>query len=124
MILEHLSEAIIGCYYEVYNSLGHGFLEKVYENAMVVELRDKDLLVQQQKPMSVTYRGVIVGDYQADILVNDLVVLELKVTDSRHQSHEAQLINYLKASSKPLGLLLYFGKNAIIRRVVNTSKSV
>ena len=124
MVLNELSEKIIGCYYAVYNGLGFGFLEKVYENAIAIELRTNGLVVVQQQSMSISYRGIVVGEYQADIIVNNRVILELKTSDNTHHTHEAQLIHYLKATSKPLGLLLYFGNKAIVRRVLNIKESV
>ena len=79
MVLSELSETIIGCYYKVYNGLGFGFLEKIYENALGIELRENGLVAQQQYPISVVYRDIVVGEYLADILVNNQVILELKV---------------------------------------------
>ena len=112
--------------YKVYNSLGYGFLEKVYENALKIELIRMDLKVEQQKNIKIFYEKFEVGDYFADIIVNDLVIVELKTAESLCEEHEAQLINYLKATNLEVGLLLNFGKKAEFKRKVfsNDRKSV
>jgi len=112
--------------YKVYNSLGYGFLEKVYENALKIELISMDLKVEQQKNIKIFYEKFEVGDYFADIIVNDLVIVELKAAESLCEEHEAQLINYLKATNLEVGLLLNFGKKAEFKRKVfsNDRKSV
>ncbi|MBP9583186.1 MAG: GxxExxY protein [Ignavibacteriaceae bacterium] len=112
--------------YKVYNSLGYGFLEKVYENALKIELIRMDLKVEQQKNIKIFYEKFEVGDYFADIIVNDLVIVELKAAESLCEEHEAQLINYLKATNLEVGLLLNFGKKAEFKRKVfsNDRKSV
>lgn len=116
--MEHsdLTELIIGAFYEVNNRLGYGFLEKVYENAMVIELKRLGMNVEQQKHLKVHYRDFIIGDYYADIVVNDLVILELKADEKLMPEHEAQLINYLKATDIEVGLLFNFGRKADFRR--------
>ena len=91
-----LTEQIIGAFYHVYNSLGYGFLEKVYENAMVIELRRHGLEVVQQAPIKVHYDGHLVGEYFADLLVNGKVIVELKAAEGLAPEHEAQLLNYLR----------------------------
>jgi len=101
---------IIKAYYNVYNSLGYGFLEKVYENALMIELQKFGLVCEQQKPIEVFYESQLVGVYFADIIVNDVVITELKATESLCEAHEAQLVNYLRASKIEVGLLLNFGK--------------
>ncbi len=108
--LNGLTERIIGCAFKVSNALGCGFLEKVYENALVYELRRNGLRAEQQHPISVYYEGVVVGEYFADILVEDTVILELKAVAEHHDVFTAQCLNYLKATGKPLCLLLNFGK--------------
>ena len=118
MIHDSLTESIIGCYYEVYNTLGFGFLEQVYENAMQVELLHKGLIAKRQQPITVRYRNTVVGEYFADILVNDSVILELKTADHSSKAHEAQLHNYLRATGIRVGLLLYFSENAKVRRII------
>jgi len=106
---DKLTETIIGCAFKVSNTLGCGFLEKVYENALVIELKTSGLNCEQQKPIPVTYQGTIVGDYFADILVEGQVILEIKAAKSIDDSHQAQLLNYLKATGIHRGLLLNFG---------------
>jgi len=105
-----LTEQIIGAAMEVHNTLGSGFLEKVYENALVVELRLRGLAVEQQDSTDVRYKGRVVGQYVADILVEGLVVLELKALDKLTGDHEAQVLNYLKATGLKVGLLINFGR--------------
>jgi GxxExxY protein len=118
MLYEALTEKIIGAFYKVYNCLGHGFLEKVYENAMMVELADQGFLPAQQEEIKVFYKGTLVGDYTADIIINEKVILELKAAESLRDEHVAQLTNYLKATDKELGLLLNFGKKPEFKRVI------
>jgi GxxExxY protein len=125
MLHEDLTNKIICAFYNVYNILGSGFLEKVYENAIVIELKKIDLSVTQQESVKVYYDGVPVGDYYADIIVNGLVILELKAAESLRNEHFAQLTNYLKATDKEVGLLLNFGKKPEFKRIVlgNESKT-
>jgi len=113
-----LTDKIINAFYRVYNTLGYGFLEKVYENALVHELRKKGLKVVQQYPIKVKYDGVIVGDYYADLLVENLIIVELKSCEDIDPRHEAQLTNYLKATPIEVGLLLNFGPQPKIRRKI------
>lgn len=117
-----LTEAIIKCFYKVYNELGYGFLEKVYHNALLIELQNEELKVESQKPIKVSYQGDVVGEYYADIIVEDVVMLELKATETVTEAHEFQLINYLKATNIEVGLLLNFGKKPEIRRKLFTNK--
>jgi len=112
MLYQELTNKIIGAYYKVYNLLGYGFLEKVYENALKIELRKLNLKVDQQRNIKVVYEGFEVGDYYADLIVEDLVIIELKAAEAICEQHEAQLLNYLKATNKEVGLLLNFGKEA------------
>lgn len=109
---------VIKAFYSVYNDLGYGFLEKVYENSLCVELRSLGLSVEQQKPISVYYKGSMVGEYFADLVVNDLLIVELKSVEALAHAHEAQLINYLKAPRYEVGLLLNFGKRAEYKRKI------
>lgn len=120
-LYQDVTERIIRCFYEVYNTLGYGFLEKVYERAMVKELVADGLQLKSQFPIKVHYKGDEVGDYFADIVVNDLVVLELKASESVVEEHELQLINYLKATEMEVGLLLNFGKKPEVRRKIFTN---
>ena len=118
MLHTEITEKIIKAFYKVNNTLGFGFLEKVYENAMVIELRGYGCEVEQQNNIKVLYKGKEIGDYYADLLVNDLVIVELKATESLCKEHKAQLINYLKASNLEVGLLLNFGKKAEFKRKI------
>ena len=104
---------ILSAAFEVHNTLGSGFLEKIYENALSVELRKKNLNVETQKEINVTYKGTLVGSYFADMLVDGKVVVELKAVEVLTRAHEAQLLNYLKATEKKLGLLINFGKGRV-----------
>ncbi len=123
MIQEQLSNRVIGAFYAVYHQLGYGFLEKVYENALLWELRKKGMKAIQQKRIDVYYDGQRVGEYFADIVVEDSLVLELKAADGIAPEHEAQLINYLKASNIELGLLFNFGaRPQFLRRVFTNAK--
>ena len=108
--LNELTEQIIGCAFKVSNSLGSGFLEKVYENALAIELRNSGLQVVQQSPIKVLYDGVVVGEYFADLFVCDTVIVELKAVNEINEAFAAQCLNYLKATNLPICLLLNFGK--------------
>ncbi len=113
-----LTEKIIKCAFDVHRKLGHGFLEKVYENALMFTLLKAGLLAIQQAPVSVLFEGHIIGEYIADILVENKVVIELKAVSELSSVHEIQLVNYLKASGFRVGLLINFGpKLKIIRKV-------
>jgi GxxExxY protein len=107
---------IINAFFNVYNKLGYGFLEKVYENAMVVELEKMGLNVQVQQPIKVYYESREVGLYFSDLLVEDCVIVELKAANTLCEEHEAQLINYLKATEIEIGLLMNFGKEAQFKK--------
>ena len=113
---EELTEKIIKAFYKVYNTLGYGFLEKVYENALCIELMEMGFKVAKQKKHFVYYFGHVVGDYNADLLVEELIALELKANEYIVEANENQLINYLKATNLEVGLLLNFGKKPEIRR--------
>ena len=119
-LLNKISEKIIGAAYKVSNVLGVGFLEKVYENALVYELKRLSLKVEQQKPIKVFYEGVVVGDYYADLVVEELVIVELKATKRIGDIYLAQCLNYLKATELKLGLILNFGTPRVeVKRVVH-----
>jgi GxxExxY protein len=120
MIHEELTRTIIQAFFRVYNSLGFGFLEKVYENALAHELRDAGLHAQQQCLIKVLYKGQLVGNYYADILVERKVLLEIKTAEALVTEHEAQLVNYLKATGIEVGLLLNFGPRATFERKIYT----
>ena len=110
MIYEkELSDKVIGAAIEVHKQLGNGFLEKVYENALIVELKSRNLGTTAQTKIKVLYKGQIVGEYFADIIIEDKIILELKTCDKIHDIHKAQLINYLKATSKKVGYIINFG---------------
>ena len=113
-----ITGAVIKSFYKVYNSLGYGFLEKVYENALVIELLELGLIVEQQKGVHVYYRGSLVGEYFTDLIVENAVIVELKSAVSISRAHEAQLINYLRATEFEVGLLLNFGQTAEYKRKI------
>ena len=118
--LNELTRKIIGAAHTVSNSLGCGFLEKVYENALAFELRAQGLLVTQQQGRMVRYRGEVVGEYFADLVVEDRVIVELKTVQALHDVHQAQCLNYLRATGFPLCLLINFARPRLsVRRVVN-----
>ncbi len=121
--LDQLTETIIGCAFRVSNELGCGFLEKVYENALVHELKKAGLTVQQQHPIRIFYDGVEVGYYEADIIVNGAVLLELKAVKGLDEVHEAQCLNYLKATGLPICLLMNFGRTRLgLKRLAGPSR--
>jgi GxxExxY protein len=118
--VNRLSERIIGCAFRVLNTLGAGFLEKVYENALAHELRKNGLAVAQQQGISVRYDGIVVGEYAVDLLIEEIVIIELKATKALDNAHMAQCLTYLKATDLRLCLLLNFGKSRLeTQRVVN-----
>lgn len=116
-----VTDKIINAYYKVYNELGFGFLEKVYENALFTELKGMGLFCEKQKPITVFYNGEKVGEYFADIIVNNCVIIELKAAETLAEEHELQLINYLKATEIEVGLLLNFGKKPQFKRKLFTN---
>ena len=119
--LSDVTEKIIGCVFAVHNVLGSGFLEKVYERALCIELEKAGLSVESQKPINVFYDKQLVGEFFADILVEGKIILELKSAKSLTEAHAAQCINYLKATALPLCLLINFGgSRAEIKRFANT----
>jgi GxxExxY protein len=113
-----LTKEIIGCFYDVYNELGFGFIESVYENSLCVALRAKGLEIHQQIAIPVWFRGQQVGDFDADVMVNKLILLELKTARGIENAHLGQLMNYLKATKIEVGLLLNFGPKPEFKRVV------
>ena len=118
MKYEELTEKIIGIFYKVYNCLGYGFLEKVYENALAIEFRREGLSFGQQVPVKVFYEGEIVGDYVADFIVEDKIVVEIKALVEFSGNEKGQLLNYLRATDLEVGLLLNFGKEVGIKRKI------
>ena len=118
---QELTKQIIKAFYTVYNALGYGFLEKVYENALLYELKLMNLNCDRQFPIGVLYKGSKVGEYYADIIVEKKIILELKASGNICPEYEYQLINYLKATEIEIGLLLNFGRNPEIRRKIFSS---
>ena len=118
LLHEALSKQVLVSFYEVYNQLGYGFLEKVYQNALYFELKNRGFDVSAQRRCIVFYKGKEVGEYYSDITVNGLIILELKACKKLNKKHELQLQNYLKASSIELGFLLNFGHKPEFRRIV------
>ncbi|MFH1932410.1 MAG: GxxExxY protein [Pseudomonadota bacterium] len=119
MEYQEVTETIIGCAYRVYNKMGFGFLESVYEKCLLIELRKAGLNTESQKPITVYYESEIVGEFVADIIVNDAIILELKSVRRIIKAHEVQLVNYLVATGKPVGLILNFGEKKVeIKRKV------
>jgi GxxExxY protein len=121
MLHDHLTEQIIGAFYGVHRELGHGFVESVYERSMVIALRKRDLFVQRQVPVVVHYLGEPVGTFCADLVVERAVIAELKACRAIEPVHEAQLLNYLRASFIEVGLLLHFATKASVRRLILTN---
>jgi GxxExxY protein len=115
---QELTQIILGVFYEVYNELGHGFLESVYQEAMLVALRQKGAMVEGQSPLPVWFRGERIGDFRADLIVGNAVIVELKAGRDLDPVHDAQLLNYLRASELEVGLLLNFGPAPRIKRLV------
>ena len=120
----NITGQIIKAFYKVYNILGYGFLEKVYENALAIELRERGLSVVQQAPIKVYYREQSVGDYYPDLLVDGKVIVELKAVEALPDKHNAQLLNYLKATEIQVGLLLNFGpsKPEVRRKIFEAAR--
>jgi len=118
LLHEEITEKILKAYYKVYNTLGFGFLEKVYENAMMIELKKMELEALRQHPIKVHYEKQLVGDYFADIIVVKKVIIELKAVTKIAPEHEIQLKNYLKATDIEVGLLLNFGPEPTFKRKV------
>jgi len=116
MLDDELTQKIIGCAHKVHNTLGPGFLEKVYENALRIELEKTGLLVRQQEPICVKYAGQVIGEYYADLWVDTRVVVELKATQTLSREHEVQLVNYLTATGVDIGLLINFGPSVQVKR--------
>jgi GxxExxY protein len=118
LIHSDVTEQVIGAFYEVYNDLGHGFLESVYENALTLALQASELSVKRQVPITVWYRGAHCGEFRADIVVNDVVLVELKAAKAIEFAFEKQILNYLRATNIEVGLVLNFRPSAQFRRLV------
>ena len=113
LLFKELSYKVIGCAMMVHNELGSGFLEKVYENAMVISLKEKGIKVEQQKEIVIQFHGETIGNYIADLLVDDKIIIELKCAINISETHKAQIANYLKATGKRLGIIINFGKEKL-----------
>ena len=123
MEYEDVTETIIGCAYRVYNRMGFGFLESVYEKCMLIELRKAGLNAESQKAITVYYENEIVGEFVSDIIVNDTIILELKSVRRIIKAHEVQVVNYLVATGKPVGLILNFGERKVeVKRKIKDLK--
>lgn len=122
LLHKNLSSIILKSFYTVYNTLGNGFLERVYQNALVLELRSRNLSVEVQKQIKVYYKNSLVGEYYADMVINQCVILELKAAESIIPEFENQLINYLKATEMEVGFLLNFGPRPTFSRKVFENK--
>lgn len=116
-----ITQVIIQAFYKVYNELGYGFLEKVYENALFIELEKTGLYIEKQRRIKVYYENEVVGSYYADLVVDEKVIIELKAAEGLREEHECQLINYLKATEMEVGLLLNFGKSPQFKRKIFTN---
>ena len=123
LLHEEITDRIIGAFYKVYNELGYGFLEKVYENALRIGLVRMGLRVDTQRPISVYYESQVVGEYFADLCVEDSVIVEVKTAEGLSRAHEAQLTNYLKATAMEVGLLLNFGPKPEFSRKIFTKEN-
>ena len=113
-----LTETIIGVFYDVYNELGFGFLESVYRNSLRLALVQKGLIVEQEAPVTVFFRGQNVGDFRADLVVNGAILVELKTAEMIVAAHESQILNYLRSTGLEIGLILNFGPKPRIRRLL------
>jgi GxxExxY protein len=124
LLHQEITDTILKCFYKVYNELGYGFLEKVYENALMIELQNNNLHCFQQSPIKVYYLQNQVGTYFADILVENKIILELKAGEGGIiLEHELQLVNYLKGTEYEVGLILFFGEKPLMRRKIFTNQN-
>lgn len=121
LLHKKITDEILRAFYDVYNQLGFGFLEKVYQNAMYLELKSKGFKVEAQKPIKVYFKNQVVGEYYADLLIDDKVIVELKACELLMNVHVAQTINYLKATESEVGLLLNFGEEPEFKRIIYTN---
>jgi len=117
-LFKELTEKVIGCFYRVHDELGTGFLESVYEEALIIELRDSGIKFENQRPLNVYYKGELIGDFRADIVVEDKIIVKIKAVSSLLPLHEAQLLNYLKISGMKIGLLVNFGEKFEFKRKI------
>lgn len=128
MELKHkdITDKILNAFYEIYNELGFGFLESVYESALFIVLKEFGLNVERQKKINVNFRGVTIGEYRADLVVDKKVIIEIKAVKSLIPEHEAQLLNYLRSTDIEVGLLINFGQKPKFKRLVfdNSRKTI
>ena len=125
LLHRELTDRVLKTFYDVYNELGYGFLEKVYQNSMFIELRSRGFHVEAQKQIKVLYKGYQVGEYYADLIVDNLVIVELKAAEYMIKEFEIQLINYLRGTRIEVGLLLNFGrKPEFVRKIFENSRKV
>jgi len=117
-LYQEMTERIIKCFYEVYNTLGYGYLESVYESALEIELKRNGLFVERQKEISVHYKGEVVGIFRMDLVVEKKIIIELKATSAILPVHESQVIHYLKSSGMKLGYLVNFGEKINFKRMI------
>lgn len=121
LLHKEISKPILKVFYDVYNQLGYGFLEKVYQNAMYFELKSQGYKVEAQKQIKVYFKNQLVGEFYADLLIEDAIIVELKACEHLVNSHVAQLLNYLKATQIEIGLVLNFGETPEFKRLVYTN---
>jgi len=123
LLHKELTDKVIKTFYQVYNELGFGFLERVYQNALFFELKAQGFNCESEKAIKVYYKNLLVGEYRADILIENKLILELKATPTIVKDHELQLINYLKATEIEIGMLLNFGEKPEFRRKIFTNEN-
>ena len=116
LIYKNITEKIIGSFYSVYNTLGSGFLESVYEKALIIEFNERGLKTETQKPLVVKYHDKVVGEFRPDIIVEDKIIIEIKAISKLSKIHESQILNYLKATDLRLGFLVNFGEKLEYQR--------
>uniref|UniRef100_UPI0040494C03 GxxExxY protein n=1 Tax=Flavobacterium sp. TaxID=239 RepID=UPI0040494C03 len=121
LLHKNITDKILKAYFSVYNSLGYGFLERVYQNAMYFELKELGVNVEAQKQIKVYYKNQLVGEYFADLIIEDLIIVELKASELLMTAHRSQLYNYLKSTKMEVGLLLNFGSEAEFERIIFTN---
>lgn len=121
LLHKNITDDILKVYFDIYNHLGYGFLEKVYQNAMYFELQKKRYKVEAQKSIKVYFKGQLIGEYYADLLIEDKIIIELKACELLMNAYVAQLMNYLKATSIEVGLLLNFGEEPEFKRIIYTN---
>jgi GxxExxY protein len=124
LLKKDLTDRVLGAFYDVYNALGHGFLESVYENALALTLEESGLAVAKQYPIEINFKGRRIGEFRADLLIEQSLIIEIKAQQSLAPVNEAQLLNYLKATGIPIGLLLNFGPRPQFKRRIFTESLI